>query len=47
MLTDKKGRLIVVGGPGKWASPIGSGLKNFATNDGWYDGVSMVPKMLW
>ncbi|WON73347.1 LodA/GoxA family CTQ-dependent oxidase [Nitrosospira sp. Is2] len=43
ILTDKKGRLIVVGGPGKSSSPIGSGLNNFANNDGWYDGVSDGP----
>jgi hypothetical protein len=43
MLTDEKGRLIVVGGPGKSGSPIGRGLDNFANNDGWYDGVSDGP----
>ncbi|SFN65397.1 LodA/GoxA family CTQ-dependent oxidase [Nitrosospira briensis] len=43
LLTDDEGRLIVVGGPGKSASPIGSGLNNFANNDGWYDGVADGP----
>jgi hypothetical protein len=43
ILTDEKGRLIVVGGPGKSGSPISRGLDNFANNDGWYDGVSDGP----
>ena len=30
ILTDEKGRLIVVGGPGKSGSPISRGLDNFA-----------------
>jgi hypothetical protein len=43
LLTDEKGRLIVVGGPGKSGSPTGRGLDSFANNDGWYDGVSDGP----
>jgi hypothetical protein len=34
MLTDEKGRLIVVGGPGKSGSPIDRGLDNFAMTAG-------------
>lgn len=43
LLTDEKGRLIVVGGPGKSGSPTSRGLDSFANNDGWYDGVSDGP----
>ena len=43
LLTDDQGRLIVVGGPGKSASPLERGLFSFANNDGWYDGVSDGP----
>lgn len=43
LLTDEKGRLIVVGGPGKSDSPLKKRIEGFANNDGWYDGVSDGP----
>ncbi len=43
LLTDENGRLIVVGGPGKSGSPLGSALTNFANNNGWFDGISDGP----
>ncbi len=41
--TDEAGRLIVLGGHGQSASPLGCDLDNFANNDGWYDDVSDGP----
>ena len=41
--TDDVGRLIVLGGHGKSASPLRSEIGNFANNDGWYDDVSDGP----
>ena len=41
--TDKQGRLLVVGGPGKSASPLSASIKTFSDNDGWYDSVSDGP----
>ncbi len=40
---DDSGRLIVLGGHGKSASPLNTTLTNFANNDGWYDDVSDGP----
>jgi hypothetical protein len=41
--TDEKGRLLVVGGPGKSGSPIDAPAESFSDNDGWYDSVSDGP----
>jgi L-Lysine epsilon oxidase N-terminal/L-lysine epsilon oxidase C-terminal domain len=41
--TDDKGRLFVVGGPGKSGSPIDAPAESFSDNDGWYDSVSDGP----
>jgi|RhiMetdeSRZDD1v2_1073273.scaffolds.fasta_scaffold01476_26 hypothetical protein len=41
--TDEKGRLLVVGGPGKSGSPLDAPAESFADNDGWYDSVSDGP----
>lgn len=42
--TDEKGRLLVVGGPGKSGSPPPlKAINSFADNDGWYDSVSDGP----
>jgi hypothetical protein len=41
--TDDKGRLIVVGGPGKSGSPLNSSINSFSDNNGWYDSVSDGP----
>ncbi|NET55647.1 MAG: 3-isopropylmalate dehydrogenase [Symploca sp. SIO2E6] len=41
--TDDVGRLIVLGGHGKSASPLCSEIRNFASNNGWYDDVSDGP----
>ena len=41
--TDEKGRLLVVGGPGKSGSPLSTPIPSFADNDGWYDSVSDGP----
>jgi len=41
--TDKSGRLLVVGGPGKSGSPVDAPCDSFADNDGWYDSVSDGP----
>ena len=41
--TDEKGRLFVVGGPGKSGSPIDAPAESFSDNDGWYDSVSDGP----
>jgi hypothetical protein len=35
--TDKKGRLLVLGGDGVSKSPLGKPLNHFANNSGWYD----------
>lgn len=44
LLTDKAGRLIVLGGFGKSQSvPPGLGIGNFANNDGWCDDTSDGP----
>jgi len=37
LLTDDKGRLMVLSGNGKSASPLHFGIHNFINNDGWYD----------
>ena len=41
--TDEKGRLLVVGGPGKSGSPLNAPAESFADNNGWYDSVSDGP----
>ena len=41
--TDDKGRLLVVGGPGKAGSPTNAKCDSFADNDGWYDSISDGP----
>jgi hypothetical protein len=41
--TDSKGRLLMLGGFGKSASPTNSPLTTFANNDGWHDDVSDGP----
>jgi L-Lysine epsilon oxidase N-terminal/L-lysine epsilon oxidase C-terminal domain len=41
--TDEKGRLLVVGGPGKSGSPLDAPAESFSDNDGWYDSVSDGP----
>jgi hypothetical protein len=41
--TDEKGRLLVVGGPGKSGSPLNAKIPSFSDNDGWYDSVSDGP----
>jgi hypothetical protein len=38
--TDESGRLIVLGGHGRSASPTGQELGHFADNDGWFDDTS-------
>ena len=43
MRTEKDGRLLVLGGFGKSASPTNMALMEFANNDGWYDDVSDGP----
>ncbi|SDX16992.1 LodA/GoxA family CTQ-dependent oxidase [Nitrosomonas communis] len=43
IMTDAQGRLIVIGGPGKSASPLNLSADHFADNDGWYDSVSDGP----
>ncbi|MDR4485331.1 MAG: LodA/GoxA family CTQ-dependent oxidase [Nitrospirales bacterium] len=43
IITDQKGRLLVIGGTGESKSPLNKGLTGFANNDGWYDGVSDGP----
>ncbi|PYS63341.1 MAG: 3-isopropylmalate dehydrogenase [Acidobacteria bacterium] len=43
MRTEKDGRLLVLGGFGKSASPAHMLLSEFANNDGWYDDVSDGP----
>jgi hypothetical protein len=41
--TDKQGRLLVVGGPGKSGSPLNASIDSFCDNNGWYDSVSDGP----
>lgn len=41
--TDADGRLMVLGGFGKAASPTGNSISHYANNDGWYDDVSDGP----
>lgn len=41
--TDEAGRLLVLGGHGCAASPLGNGIGNFWANPGWYDDVSDGP----
>lgn len=41
--TDEAGRLLVLGGHGRSASPAGNGIGNFWANPGWYDDVSDGP----
>ncbi|MET0984611.1 MAG: LodA/GoxA family CTQ-dependent oxidase, partial [Steroidobacteraceae bacterium] len=41
--TDDDNRLLVLGGFGKSASPVGSGMSSFWGNDDWYDDVSDGP----
>jgi L-Lysine epsilon oxidase N-terminal/L-lysine epsilon oxidase C-terminal domain len=41
--TDEKGRLLVVGGPGKSGSPLDAPAESFSDNNGWYDSVSDGP----
>lgn len=41
--TDKKGRLLVLGGFGNSSSPVGAPLTTYANNDGWHDDVSDGP----
>jgi FtsP/CotA-like multicopper oxidase with cupredoxin domain len=43
MQTDNSGRLLVLGGFGKSASPVNMLLSEFANNDGWYDDLSDGP----
>lgn len=43
MRTDADGRLIVLGGFGRSASPMNRPLVEFANNDGWHDDVSDGP----
>lgn len=38
--TDRKGRLVFLGGHGKSGSPSGAKLTTFANNDGWHDDIS-------
>ncbi|GAB3439077.1 LodA/GoxA family CTQ-dependent oxidase [Actinophytocola sediminis] len=38
--TDDAGRLLVLGGHGRAASPVGRAIVNFWANPGWYDDVS-------
>jgi len=35
--TDEQGRLLVIGGNGVSRSPIGTAIRSFANNPGWYD----------
>ena len=41
--SDTNNHLLVLGGPGKSASPLGSGLSDFWENSDWYDDVSDGP----
>jgi hypothetical protein len=41
--TDKQGRLLVLGGFGRSASPTNAPIEEFANNDGWFDDVSDGP----
>ena len=41
--TDEAGRLLVLGGHGRSASPTGQPLDDFADNDGWFDDTSDGP----
>ena len=41
--TDTAGRLLVLGGFGNSATPIGAPITTFANNDGWHDDVSDGP----
>ena len=41
--TDEQGRLLVLGGFGRSASPANAPLEEFANNDGWFDDVSDGP----
>ena len=41
--TDEKGRLLVVGGPGRSGSPVNARINVFSDNDGWYDSLSDGP----
>jgi hypothetical protein len=43
LMTDDKGRLIVLGGVGNSASHDGTPAQTFANNDGWHDDVSDGP----
>jgi hypothetical protein len=43
LITDDAGRLVVIGGPGKSASPLNLAAPSFSDNDGWYDSVSDGP----
>src|SRR5690606_15700683 len=43
MRTDKKGRLIMLGGHGKSANIDGNIAVTFANNEGWYDDISDGP----
>ena len=43
MRTDRHGRLLVLGGFGRSASPAHAPLTTFANNDGWHDDVSDGP----
>ncbi|RBM18706.1 LodA/GoxA family CTQ-dependent oxidase [Streptomyces sp. PT12] len=43
MLTDERGRLIVLGGQGRSRSPGNAPLTSFANNDGWCDDTSDGP----
>ncbi len=41
--TDEQGRLLVLGGFGRSASPTNAPIKTFENNDGWYDDTSDGP----
>ena len=43
LITDAQGRVVVIGGPGKSASPLNHSAPSFSDNDGWYDSVSDGP----
>ena len=43
MRTDAQGRLLVLGGFGRSASPANAPIEEFANNDGWFDDVSDGP----
>ncbi|MGB1255088.1 MAG: LodA/GoxA family CTQ-dependent oxidase [Thiolinea sp.] len=43
MITDKAGRLIVLGGYGQSGAPFGDSADHYANNDGWYDDIADGP----